>query len=273
MVRSLRRRLSYANVMATLAVFVALGGSSYAALTVTSKTVRNNSLQSADIRNNTIRSADVRNGSLLAKDFRAGQLPAGAKGDAGGPGPAGERGPAGADGANGARGPARFVDVKWAWAPTQRSGEQGCTVQQEWRECAPVTVSVPANATYRISVVSSGSYFSFGAELPNMLSSCVSIRRSDDAFEQPEPVILDQAVPATCDPNGPEGITWERDNDDVDSEPRMANLTTTRAATLAGGASYVVSSAVWVEKHLSGYSPMARSPRVQTLVDIADVTP
>ena len=33
MIQALRRRLSYANVMATLAVFIALGGSSYAALT------------------------------------------------------------------------------------------------------------------------------------------------------------------------------------------------------------------------------------------------
>ena len=33
MIEALRRRLSYANVMATLAVFIALGGSSYAAFT------------------------------------------------------------------------------------------------------------------------------------------------------------------------------------------------------------------------------------------------
>ena len=30
----LRQRLTYANVMSTLAVFIALGGSSYAALTI-----------------------------------------------------------------------------------------------------------------------------------------------------------------------------------------------------------------------------------------------
>jgi len=33
------RRLSYANVVATLALFVALGGSSYAAIRITGKNV------------------------------------------------------------------------------------------------------------------------------------------------------------------------------------------------------------------------------------------
>jgi TRAP-type C4-dicarboxylate transport system permease large subunit len=57
-----RGALSYANVVATAAIFVALGGSSYAALMVTSKDVRDNSLRSRDIRNNTLTSRDVRDG-------------------------------------------------------------------------------------------------------------------------------------------------------------------------------------------------------------------
>ena len=40
MISRLRQRLTYANVMATLAVFIALGGSSYAAMKVTGKDVR-----------------------------------------------------------------------------------------------------------------------------------------------------------------------------------------------------------------------------------------
>jgi hypothetical protein len=47
---ALRRRLTYANVMATLAVFIALGGSSYAALTVTGRDVKNGSLTFRDLR-------------------------------------------------------------------------------------------------------------------------------------------------------------------------------------------------------------------------------
>jgi hypothetical protein len=53
-IESLRRRLTYANVMATLAVFIALGGSSYAALTVTGRNVRNGSLSFRDLRRDTL---------------------------------------------------------------------------------------------------------------------------------------------------------------------------------------------------------------------------
>ena len=48
--RALRRHLSYANVMATIAVFIALGGSSYAALKITGADVRNGSLTNRDLK-------------------------------------------------------------------------------------------------------------------------------------------------------------------------------------------------------------------------------
>lgn len=90
---------SPAMCVALLALLAALGGTSYAALAITSKQVKNNSLTTRDIKNNTIRGKDVRNGSLLARDFKAGHLPAGAQGPAG---PAGQAGPAGAPGPPGA---------------------------------------------------------------------------------------------------------------------------------------------------------------------------
>jgi hypothetical protein len=78
-----RSRLTYGNVVATLALFVALGGSSYAALRITGKDVRDGSLTGKDVRNNSLTgkdvkgltSADIKNGKLLAEDFAAGQLP------------------------------------------------------------------------------------------------------------------------------------------------------------------------------------------------------
>ena len=97
--KHLRARLTYANVMATIAVFVALGGSSYAALRITGKNVpkdaltgadikdltgrdvRDNSLTGADVKDLT--SADVANGKLLAEDFAPGQLPQGPQGPGG----------------------------------------------------------------------------------------------------------------------------------------------------------------------------------------------
>jgi hypothetical protein len=46
----LRRKLNYANVMATLAVFIALGGTSYAALQLTGRDIRDGSLTARDVR-------------------------------------------------------------------------------------------------------------------------------------------------------------------------------------------------------------------------------
>lgn len=69
----IKRHLTYANVTATLALFVALGGSSYAALKITGRDVRDNSLTGRDVRSLT--SADVRDRSLRAKDLAPGVLP------------------------------------------------------------------------------------------------------------------------------------------------------------------------------------------------------
>lgn len=59
----IRKRLTYANVVATIALFLALGGSSYA-LTVGTGAIKNNSIRSVDVRNGTLRDRDVRRGAL-----------------------------------------------------------------------------------------------------------------------------------------------------------------------------------------------------------------
>lgn len=100
----LRPRLSYANVVATLALFIALGGSATAALLITGKQVKNGTLTGVDLKDGSVGSADVKDGDLLARDFKAGELPAGpqgAKGDAGVQGPKGDGGSTGAPGAKG----------------------------------------------------------------------------------------------------------------------------------------------------------------------------
>lgn len=66
---SLRFRLpSPAMAVALLALFVALGGSSYAALKINSGQIVNNSVRSKDLRNNDVRSRDVRNNGLTGTD-------------------------------------------------------------------------------------------------------------------------------------------------------------------------------------------------------------
>jgi hypothetical protein len=86
----LRRHLTYANVVATLCLFIVLGGGAYAATKLPK-----NSVGAKQISAGAVRSPEVRNGSLLRKDFKAGEVPAGSQGPAG---PAGERGPAGPTG-------------------------------------------------------------------------------------------------------------------------------------------------------------------------------
>ena len=69
------RRGSYANVTATLALVVALSGTSYAAVVVTGANIKDGSIKTADLGKGAVTSPKVKNGSLLAKDFKAGQLP------------------------------------------------------------------------------------------------------------------------------------------------------------------------------------------------------
>ena len=64
MIRALRERMSYANVMATLAVFIALGGSSYAALSITGREVANGSLTYRDLKRNTLDGSRIRESQL-----------------------------------------------------------------------------------------------------------------------------------------------------------------------------------------------------------------
>jgi hypothetical protein len=108
MSRPVRSRLTYANVIASLALFVALGGGAYAATKLPA---------------NSVTSAQVKNGSLLAKDFKSGQLPRGKTG------PAGPSGPAGPGGAAGAPGSAKaYATITGAGAVDSAVASKGITV-------------------------------------------------------------------------------------------------------------------------------------------------
>ncbi len=64
------RRPSSAMLVALVALFVALGGSSYAALRIGSEQIADNSVRSVDLRNNDVRSEDIRNGTIRGIDMR-----------------------------------------------------------------------------------------------------------------------------------------------------------------------------------------------------------
>ena len=95
----MRRHLTYSNVIATLALFIALGGTSYAAVKITSRNVVDGSLTGKDIKKRSVQLNRLK-----------GRLPAGpqgVKGDAGAPGR--EPGAKGDTGAAGPVDPGRFV--------------------------------------------------------------------------------------------------------------------------------------------------------------------
>lgn len=87
---SVRRRLSFANVVSCIALFVALGGASYAATQLPK-----NSVGAKQIKPNAVSSSKVKNGSLGVADFKSSELsqlqgpagPQGPKGEQGAPGP------------------------------------------------------------------------------------------------------------------------------------------------------------------------------------------
>lgn len=98
--RVLSRRPSPAMAVALLALFVALGGSAYAGLTlprnsVGSAQLKRGAVTAAKLHTNAVTSSTVKAHSLLATDFKPGQLPQGPQGPKGPPGPA--TGPAGGD--------------------------------------------------------------------------------------------------------------------------------------------------------------------------------
>jgi hypothetical protein len=107
----IRARLTYANVVATLALFVALGGSGYAALSlprdsVGARQIRPRAVGHAELARNAVQSDSVKDGSLGVNDLSLDARSAlrGATGPKGQDGPAGAMGPQGSKGDPGAPG-------------------------------------------------------------------------------------------------------------------------------------------------------------------------
>jgi hypothetical protein len=88
MSKRLRNLPSPAIVIASVALLVALTGTSVAAISAIPRL----SVGTAQLKNNAVTSAKVRNFSLLRRDFQRGQIPAGPTGARGPQGPAGPAG-------------------------------------------------------------------------------------------------------------------------------------------------------------------------------------
>jgi hypothetical protein len=75
----IRSHLTYANVMATIAVFIALGGGAYAVSTapknsVVSKSIKNGQVKKPDLADNSVTSNKVADGSLIGADIAHGAV-------------------------------------------------------------------------------------------------------------------------------------------------------------------------------------------------------
>jgi hypothetical protein len=79
LVHKFRSRLTYANVMSSIAIFVALSGGAYALTipksSVGSRQLKRNAVTGPKIRRNAITSAKVRDHALKATDLAAGVIP------------------------------------------------------------------------------------------------------------------------------------------------------------------------------------------------------
>src|SRR3954453_2168813 len=78
------RRPSPSMIVALLALFVALGGSSYAAIKVGSKQIVNNSIRGKDVRNGTLRGKDSGKNTYTGKQIKEsalGKVPSAASAD------------------------------------------------------------------------------------------------------------------------------------------------------------------------------------------------
>src|ERR671933_800706 len=80
--RRIRRHLTFANVIAVIALFVALGGAGYAAFRLP-----RNSVRSRNIKNGQVKSADVKDNGLTGTDIdesSLGKVPSAAHADTAG---------------------------------------------------------------------------------------------------------------------------------------------------------------------------------------------
>ena len=74
MLTKLRSHMSFANVIAMIALFVALSGTSYAVSKVGAKDIRKNAVRSKHIKRSQVTSSDIRNRTIRSSDLAPGLI-------------------------------------------------------------------------------------------------------------------------------------------------------------------------------------------------------
>jgi hypothetical protein len=178
--RRLRGRFTYANVIATVALFCALGGGAYAAMRLPA-----NSVGKRQLKKNAVTSAKVRNHSLRVVDFKPGQLPAGADGQRGLEGPPGPKGAPGA------------AKTLTRYGPDIELGTSAGT--QSYASCEPG------------EAVAGGGYDFAGSGRPNNESYFIDANRP--SIEEESLLGEPPAYPAPADGSAPSGWMVYMEND------------------------------------------------------------
>jgi len=159
-VKQIRRRLTYANVMSSIAVFLVLGGAAFAAVQLPK-----NSVGTKQLKKSAVTSAKVKDGALKAVDFGAGQLPAGPKGDQGPTGKDGKEGKAGKEGPEGPAGTAL------AYARIEANGTLDASHSEGF---ASATITHPSEGHYCIN--------GLGIEVNNAMTTPQFLNTASNAF-------------------------------------------------------------------------------------------
>jgi hypothetical protein len=127
-VRSILRRLSrrHSTAVAYLALFAALGGSAYAAVSVTGANIKDGTITGRDVKNRSLGTNKLSNSATASLKGRPGPTgPQGPKGDKGEQGTRGPAGPKGDTGPTGAAGPAGPQGTSGSEGPPGRVGSSG----------------------------------------------------------------------------------------------------------------------------------------------------
>lgn len=86
-VNTIRKHLSFSNVVACLALFAALGGSAYAANKIGTNQLKNNAVTTAKIKKNAVTTAKIKNGAVTGAKVKVsslGKVPSAATADTAG---------------------------------------------------------------------------------------------------------------------------------------------------------------------------------------------
>jgi hypothetical protein len=160
------RRLSYANVVATVALILALGGTSYAALKLPA-----NSVGTKQIKKGAVTASKIRAGSLTSGLFSSGTLLRGPKGDKGDTGPQGIQGLRGLQGLPGADGQQGIPGIQGL---PGADGSLGMSTGHVTGSTGAIDTAFKHTGTWTVSRTGTGQYqltfpgaISAGKPLPN----------------------------------------------------------------------------------------------------------